>query len=92
MEKIHNIKTETFKDERLVESSTLKIYSLNIEKASELTDKILIKELQIQRNNLGMINEDNLSGYLTPRDIQRSLRIVQENINNLVMLLIERKN
>ena len=72
-------------------SNLTQIHSLNIESANDLTEKELITELMIQSNNLGQINQDNLSGYLTPRDIQKLLQETKSKLDNLVSLLVEKR-
>jgi hypothetical protein len=97
MEKIHTIKTiSTHRDGNdatiACEENNLKIGTLNIEDASDLTKANLIKELLIQRNNLMNIYDDNIHGYLTPRDVRDALWLVKENMNYLIDLLREKKD
>ena len=82
--------TTSVNDQVTVKNDT-KINSLNMRSVNDLSEDNIIKELMIQSNNIGQINMDNLSGYLSPRDMQRVLSQVKENINELVHLLVERK-
>jgi len=92
METIHAITTTSKHNNHIIEDSKLVVGTLNLQEVSDLTEDNIIKELLIQNNNLRSINDNNLSGYLTPRDIRKSLEIVQDNIGNLVTLIIEKKN
>lgn len=91
MENYISIQTTSLINSNLLAKNDLKIGSLDIQESSELTKQALLKELAIQRHNLSRINEDNLHGYLTPRDVQKALYKVQDNINNLVELLLEKE-
>lgn len=82
--------TTSVNDQVTVKNDT-KINSLNIRSVNDLSEQDIITELMIQSNNIGQINMDNLSGYLSPRDMQRVLSQVKENINELVHLLVEKK-
>lgn len=81
----------TLVNEQITVTNDTKINSLNIKSVNDLSDQNIIKELMIQSNNIGQIDMDNLSGYLSPRDMQRLLKQVKENINELVHLLVEKK-
>jgi hypothetical protein len=82
--------TTLVNDQVTVKNDT-KINSLYMRSVNDLSEQNIIKELMIQSNNIGQINMDNLSGYLSPRDMQRVLSQVKENINELVHLLVEKK-
>jgi hypothetical protein len=82
--------TTSVNDQVTVKNDT-KINSLYMRSVNDLSEENIIKELMIQSNNIGQINMDNLSGYLSPRDMQRVLSQVKENINELVHLLVEKK-
>lgn len=92
METIHAITTTSKHNNHIIEDAKLVVGTLNLQEVADLTEDNIIKELLIQNNNLRSINDNNLSGYLTPRDIRKSLAIVQDNIGNLVSLIIEKKN
>tara|TARA_R100000426_G_C4759002_1_gene86387 strand:+ start:165 stop:464 length:300 start_codon:yes stop_codon:yes gene_type:complete len=96
MEKIHTIKTISThgdgKTELTSEENNLKIGTLNIKNLEDLTKTNLVKELQIQRNNLMNIYDDNIHGYLTPRDVRDALWLVKENINYLINLIIQKRD
>lgn len=85
------ITSTTLVNEKIAVTNDTKINSLNMKSVSDLSEQNIIKELMIQSNNIGQINMDNLSGYLSPRDMQRALSQVKENINELVHLLVEKK-
>lgn len=91
MEQVHTIQTTSLLNNRLLTSNDLNIGSLNIQDSKELTKKALLKELAIQRNSLSKLNDHNLHGFLTPRDVQKALHLIQDNISNLIDLLLEKE-
>ena len=76
------IKTQSFKQNNKVEDHTLNIIDLVGD-----TETSVAQEIMLQAKNLGTIKEANLSGYITPRDLNEALCEVRENLYKLAVHL-----